>query len=66
MKFTREALGNVNLVKSYAPGELRIGERILRGAVCISEVNAAVNPRSRLRKDFLSGETGQVLRRDWV
>jgi len=36
MKFTRELPANVNVIRSHADGELRIGERIVRHSCLLS------------------------------
>ncbi|HYM34732.1 MAG TPA: MTH938/NDUFAF3 family protein [Steroidobacteraceae bacterium] len=36
MKFTREQPANVNLIRSYSSGELRIGEQVLRASCLLS------------------------------
>ena len=36
MKFTLDSRSDINLIRGYAPGELRIGEEILRGPCIIT------------------------------
>jgi uncharacterized protein len=36
MKFTRELPANINLIRSYEPGGIRIGERWLRAGILVS------------------------------
>lgn len=36
MKLTDEKIGGINLIRSYAPGEVRIGETVIRGSCLIT------------------------------
>jgi uncharacterized protein len=36
MKLTDEKIGGINLIRSYAPGEVRIGETVVRGSCLIT------------------------------
>lgn len=36
MKLTDEKIGGINLIRSYAPGEVRIGEAVIRGSCLIT------------------------------
>lgn len=37
MKLTDEKIGGINLIRSYAPGEVRIGETVIRGSCLITK-----------------------------
>jgi uncharacterized protein len=41
MKFTRELPANINLVRSYEPGTIRIGERLLQDS-CLFNANELI------------------------
>jgi uncharacterized protein len=42
MKLTDEKIAGINLIRSYAPGEIRIGEAVLRGS-CLVKADQVVN-----------------------
>jgi uncharacterized protein len=48
MKLTDEKIGGINLIRSYAPGEVRIGETVIRSS-CLVKADQIVSdwrPRS--------------------
>lgn len=42
MKLTDDSIGGANLVRAYSPGEIRIGERVLRRS-CLVRVDVLVD-----------------------
>ena len=77
MKFTLESNANVNLITAYGAGEIRVGERIVRGNVIITPDliienwpvasidtldMTALEPALALAPDLIVLGTGQQLR----
>ncbi|MDY6948505.1 MAG: Mth938-like domain-containing protein [Pseudomonadota bacterium] len=48
MKLTDEKIGGINLIRSYAPGEVRIGETVIRGSCLVTpnQIIDAWRPRT--------------------
>jgi len=64
MKFTLDARSDLNLVRGYAPGAVRIGERILR-ASCIVAAQTLISEWDAPRIESLGAEhLGAVLALD--
>jgi uncharacterized protein len=61
MKLTDEKIGGINLIRSYAAGEVRIGETVLRGS-CLVAANQIVSDwRPRTAADLSVDDLQPVL-----
>jgi len=61
MRFTQDLTPGVNVVHSYAAGEFRIGDRLIKGGVIVSAVEILVEPQMRALQDLAEAHAARVL-----
>ena len=61
MKLTDEKIGGINLIRSYAPGEIRIGETVIRGSCLITATQIVSDWRPRTVADLAVDDLQQVI-----
>lgn len=61
MKLTDEKIGGINLIRSYAAGEVRIGETVIRGSCLVSADQIVSDWRPRTAADLSVDDLQPVL-----
>ena len=61
MKLTDEKIGGINLIRSYAPGEVRIGETVIRNSCLIKADQIIADWRPRTADDLSVQDLEPVL-----
>ncbi|HUX72839.1 MAG TPA: MTH938/NDUFAF3 family protein [Steroidobacteraceae bacterium] len=61
MRFTQDLTPGVNVVRSYAAGEFRIGDRLIKGGVIVSAGEILVEPQMRVVEDLAEAHAKRVL-----
>lgn len=61
MKLTDEKIGGINLIRSYAPGEIRIGETVIRGSCLVAADQIVSDWRPRTVEDLTLDDLQQVI-----
>ena len=52
MRFTQDMAAGTHVIRSYAAGELRVGETLLRGGVILSATQLTAHPQVRTIEDW--------------
>ncbi|HEY0683638.1 MAG TPA: Mth938-like domain-containing protein [Steroidobacter sp.] len=61
MKLTDEKIGGINLIRSYAPGEIRIGETVVRGSCLVTADQIVSDWRPQTVADLTLDDLQQVI-----
>lgn len=61
MKLTDEKIGGINLIRSYATGEVRIGETVIRGSCLVTADQIVSDWRPRTAADLSLDDLQQVI-----
>ena len=61
MKLTDEKIGGINLIRSYAPGEVRIGDTVIRGSCLITVDQIIKDWRPRTAADLSIDDLQQAI-----
>ncbi|HEY0943044.1 MAG TPA: Mth938-like domain-containing protein [Steroidobacter sp.] len=61
MKLTDENIGGINLIRSYAAGEVRIGETVIRGSCLVAADQIVSDWRPRTAADLSVDDLQPVL-----
>ena len=61
MKLTDEKIGGINLIRSYAPGEIRVGETVVRGSCLVTAVQIIGDWRPRTVADLTLEDLQQAI-----
>ena len=61
MKLTDEKIGGINLIRSYAPDEVRIGETVIRGSCLVTPDQVVTEWRPQTAADLTLDDLQQVI-----
>jgi uncharacterized protein len=61
MRFTQDLTSNVNIIRAYGGGELRVNEGVYRGAVILSASTVAAEPNIATFDDLIGIEPSRIL-----
>ncbi len=61
MRFTEDASSGINVIRSYAPGEIRINEQSIRDSVIVSATELLIEPALRSVADLSAAYHARVL-----
>jgi len=61
MKLTDEKIGGINLIRAYAPGEIRIGETVIRGSCLVKSDQLISNWRPQTVAELSPADMEAVL-----
>lgn len=61
MKLTDEKIGGINLIRSYAPGEVRIGDTVIRGSCLVTAERIISDWRPRTAADLSLDDLQQAI-----
>jgi len=64
MRFSQDSSSAANLVRSYAPGELRINDHVYRSAIIVSASAVEETPDIRDMSDLARLDPSRILRLD--
>ncbi|MBM0105105.1 Mth938-like domain-containing protein [Steroidobacter sp. S1-65] len=61
MKLTDEKIGGINMIRSYAPGEIRIGETVIRGSCLVTADQIVSDWRPQTAAELTLEDLQQVI-----
>jgi uncharacterized protein len=64
MRFTEDASSGINVIRGYAPGEIRINEQSIRDGVIVSATDLLVDPSLRSVADLSVAHHARLLSLD--
>jgi uncharacterized protein len=61
MKFTQDSTSGINVIRSYAPGELRVNQETYRDTVILDASTVLAEPNVRKLDELAGIETARIL-----
>jgi uncharacterized protein len=61
MRFTQDSTSGINVIRSYAPGELRVNEETYRDTVILDASTVLAEPNVRKLDELAGIETARIL-----